>query len=118
MRVAAGGGRKRRTSIVGQIADKVGDVADKVADTIALLDPGSFEHCKQVAAAVGNARRAFGGPDAKRLVDAAEAKAAAVHAIRYGCGGTASEEDVAVALELVKRTEHSNEESQGEFCEA
>ena len=94
------------------------ELLDKVSDTIALLDPGSFEHCKQVAAAVGNARRAFGGPDAKRLVDAAEAKAAAVHAIRYGCGGTASEEDVAVALELVKRTEHSNEESQGEFCEA
>ena len=64
---------------------------------------------------MSNAKKAFRG-DARQA--AVEAACAAVHAVRYGCGGGAAPADKAVAAELVERTNLSNEETQGEFCEA
>jgi hypothetical protein len=76
-------------------------------------------------------RRVFRGKGAEKSIARLEGACAAVHAVRYGCGAveggqmhlTAEAEAAAaviagVAAELVKRTDESNEESKGEFCEA
>lgn len=112
------------------------EILEKVANTLALTDPASFEHCKQVAVSAATARRAFHGKGAEKLIAKAEDAAVAVHCVRYGLMPTEglnremgqlylTDEDEAKAkaadearTELVKRTEAGIEEGEGEFCEA
>ena len=91
-----------------------GEVLTKLAATLAAGDGASFEHCKQLAVAVQNARRLGGAEAAKRTAEA-EKEAAATLAVRYGCG--AGEDEREIALELLKHLEHAAMESVGEFCE-
>jgi hypothetical protein len=91
-----------------------GEVLTKLAATLAAGDGASFEHCKQLAVAVQNARRLGGAEAAKRTAEA-EKEAASTLAVRYGCG--AGEDEREITLELLKHLEHAAMESVGEFCE-
>ena len=89
----------------------------KLAATLAAGDGASFEHCKQLAVAVQNARR-LGGAEAAKRAAAAEKAAAATLAVRYGCGGGEDETSREIVGELLKHLEHAAMENVGEFCEA
>ena len=58
-----------------------------------------------------------GGAGKEKTIAAAEAEAAAVHSLRYGCGGGSDEEEKELMAEMIKITGHAVEGAQ-EFCEA
>ena len=89
----------------------------KLAAALAAGDGASFEHCKQLAVAVQNARR-LGGAEAAKRAAAAEKAAAATLAVRYGCGGGEDETSREIVGELLKHLERAAAENVGEFCEA
>ena len=91
-----------------------GEMLGKLATTLAAGDAASFEHCKQLAVAVQNARRLGGAVAAKGILEA-EKVAAKTLAVRYGCGG--GEDEVEIVRELLKHLEHAAMENSGEFCE-
>ena len=86
----------------------------KLVTTLAAGDAASFEHCKQLAVAVQNARRLGGAVAAKGILEA-EKVAAKTLAVRYGCGG--GEDEVEIVRELLKHLEHAAMGNSGEFCE-
>jgi len=95
------------------LLEQRGQMLGRLASTLAEGDPASFEHCKQLAVAVQNAKR-LGGVDAAKGVERAEKIAAQTLAVRYGCGGV---DELPIVRELLKHLEHAAMENAGEFCE-
>ena len=94
------------------------EMLTKVAATLRDTDPCSYDHVKQTAIKVIHQRVAAGGAGKEKIIAAAEAEAAAVHALRYGCGGGDDEDDKELMAEMIKVTGHAVEEGAQEFCEA
>ena len=90
----------------------------KVTATLNATDPCSYDHVKQTAIKVIHQRVAAGGAGKEKIIAAAEAEAAAVHSLRYGCGGGSDEEEKELMAEMIKITGHAVEEGAQEFCEA
>lgn len=94
------------------------EMLGKVAATLNATDPCSYDHVKQTAIKVIHQRVAAGGAGKDKIIAAAEAEAAAVHSLRYGCGGGSDEEEKELMAEMIKITGHAVEEGAQEFCEA